>query len=113
VIDDAFCVFLEGWLCWIFRESDDLELHYFWCDGVYSDLSEVYYSRKYINDKRETKLKTFIGKDGQTRYDLILKFGPKSLSRYARGLDIERCLPENLHGIFIDPKNKVLIIQLY
>jgi hypothetical protein len=90
-----------------------LELHYFWCDGVYSHLPEVYYSQKYINDKRETKLKAFIGKDGQTRYDLILKFGPKSLSRYARGLNLERCLPENIQGIFIHTANKALIIQLY
>ena len=43
----------------------------FWCDGVIipngSDCS-----KKFINDNRHVYLKAWVGKDGQTEYDLIL-----------------------------------------
>ncbi len=84
----------------------------FWCDGVLMNQSEAYYSQKYVNDKRQAQFRAWIGEDGQTAYDLYLKFGPKALSRYARGLDISPCMPDPKTGFHIDPENKAVIIQL-
>jgi hypothetical protein len=80
---------------------------------VVMNQSEICYSPKYINDKRQTQLRAFIGKDGQSPYDLYLKFGPKALSRYMRGLDISPCMPDKGTGFHIDPENKVVVIQLF
>ncbi len=93
MITQEFCEFLEYEICTAFEHSDNEEIKGFWCDGV--SLSEVdyRYSQKFVNDNREITLKAFIGKDGQTQYELTLKFGNKALSRYARSLDIKECIP--------------------
>lgn len=52
------------------------------------------YSLKSVNDTKQVKLKAFIGRDGQTEYELTLKFGKKARSRYARNLGIDVCVPD-------------------
>jgi|GEM_PF-5721278 len=47
----------------------------FWCDGVLMNQTESHYSKKYINDKRKARFRTWIGKNGQSPYDLYLTFG--------------------------------------
>ena len=70
--------------------------------------------KKSINDKRQAELKAYIGKDGQTVYNLTLKFGRKALSRYARNLDIAQCIPETPpeNWFYIDVDKKEVVIQL-
>ena len=84
----------------------------FWCDGVLMNQTESHYSKKYINDKRKARFRAWIGKNGQSLYDLYLTFGPKALSRYARGLDISGCMPGSGTGFYIDPENQVIIVEL-
>lgn len=88
MIDRAFCDFLEYEISSAFENSDLAEVKGFWCDGVACTESDMHYSSKYINDKRQTTLKAYIGKGGQSEYKLTLYFGPKTLSRYARNLDL-------------------------
>ncbi len=88
-----FCDFLEYRICDLLVNSNDDRVKGFWCDGVLVPLSENYYSQKYVNDHRQVILKAHIGKDGQQEYDLTMNFGTKSLSKYAKNLDIQECVP--------------------
>lgn len=114
MIDQSFCEFLEYWICKVFQYLNDEATRGCWCDGVVLAQSESYYSQKFVNDNRAVQLKAFIGKDGQSEYELILKFGNKALSRYARNLDIKVCLPElHIENWFdIDIDRKKIQIQL-
>jgi len=89
-------------------------LNSYWCDGVMLTGPESGYSPKYVNDNRAVILKAFIGTDGQDEFELILKFGPRSLSRYARNLDLQECIPdtESSNWIVIDPDNRSVQVQL-
>lgn len=103
---------MEGWIGAALDELPYPDFWGFWCDGVLMNQTEIRYSLKYINDKREALFRAWVGKDGQEPYDLYLKFGPKALSRYARALDICVCVPDSGTGFHIDPENKVIVIQL-
>ena len=76
---------------------------------------DKYYSQKFVNDNREILLTAFIGKDGQTEYELKLKFGRKALSRYERNLDIQECVPssDDENCFIIDTEKFKIQIQLY
>jgi len=115
MIDRDFCEFLEYEICKAFEYSDDDEIKGFWCDGVLKDQPELYYSPKFVNDNRQVILKAHLGKDGQTEYELTLKFGKKALSRYTRNLDLKECVPhpEQQNWFVIDTKRKKIEIQLH
>jgi len=59
-------------------------------------------------------LETFSGESGQDKYELILSFGSKSLSRYTRGLNIRECVPgpEDSGWIEVDQDEKTIIVRL-
>ncbi len=113
-MDQDFCDTLEHAISRAFQHMDNDKAKGFWCDGILLSQAAINYSKKYVNDNRQARLKAFIGKDGQTEYEMILKFGTKSLSRYARDLNIEECIPspdkENWFTIDID--NKTIEVQL-
>ena len=85
-----------------------------WCDGILLPNDENDYSKKAANDKREVLVKAFIGKDGQGEYSMLIKFGGKSLSKYARELDLTDCVPkpEKNDWYEIDTETNKIIIQL-
>jgi hypothetical protein len=114
VLDQDFCEFLAYELCKAFKQSDSDQVKGFWCDGVLLCESECSYSQKFVNDNKQVILKAFVGKDGQTEYELILKFGSKALSRFARNLDIKECVPgpNELHWCDIDTAQNRIEVQL-
>lgn len=114
MINRDFCEFLEYEICKAFEHSDNEEINGFWCDGVLTNQPNGCYSQKFVNDNRQVILKAFIGKDGQTAYELTLKFGNKALSRYARSLDIKECVPrpDQQNWFDIDIKRNKIEIQL-
>jgi hypothetical protein len=114
MIDQDFCEFLEYEICKAFEHSDNSEVKSFWCDGVTFSQPEYYYSQKFVNDNREIKLEAFIGRDGQSEYELTLKFGTKALSRYTKNLEINECVPnpEKKNWFDIDIKRNKIEIQL-
>ena len=113
-LDQTFCDFLEYQLCKAFAHSDNEAIKCLWCDGVLKDQPESHYSIKYINDRRQTRLKAFIGKDGQTEYELILKFGKKALSRFINKLHIQDCVPSPYQSnwLRINTEKKEIEVQL-
>jgi len=114
MLDQDFCEFLEYVICKAFEHSDNDQMKGFWCDGVVLNQPDSSYSQKFVNDNRQITLKAFISKDGQTEYELTLKFGNKALSRYSRNLDIKECVPNtDKHNWFdIDTKRNKIEIQL-
>ncbi len=114
MLDQDFCDFLEYEICKALRNSDNTEINGFWCDGVTFSQPDHYYSQKFVSDNKEIKLKTFLGKDGQTEFELILKFGNKALSRFSRNLDLKACVPspKKQNWFDIDIKRNKITIQL-
>lgn len=106
MLDSAFCDFLEYRICDLLENSNDDRLRGFWCDGILLPPFENCYSQKYVNDNRQVILKAYIGKNEQQEYELTMNFGPKALSKYARNLDIQECVPnagdENCFAIDIE-----------
>jgi hypothetical protein len=92
MLTQGFCEFLEYKLTEAFRSSSDISLRSFWCDGVLLPFNEGDFSAKAVNDRRTISMTAFCGETGQDQYELVLIFGNKSLSRYARGLDIKDCI---------------------
>ena len=115
MIDPEFCAYLEYEITKAFRHSANHQIKDFWCDGVIKDQADNAYSQKTVNDTRKIVLKAFIGKDGQTEFELVLKLGNKALSRYARNLDIRECLPgpDNPEFMMVDVGRKRIEIRLY
>ena len=114
MLDQDFCQYLEFEICKVFEHSNNEQIKSFWCDGVVLNQTDNEYSQKYVNDNRQVLLKAFIGKDGQTEYELTLKFGDKALSRFVRNLDIKECVPkpDRQHWFIIDTKQNKIEIQL-
>ena len=110
-----FCYKLEFRICHEFENLKDTALKGFWCDGVLWEPSiESQLTKKYVNDKRQIVTKAWIGKTGQTEYQTTIYFGKKSLSKYAKGIDLTDCIPEegSEDWIEIDVVNKTLGIKL-
>ncbi|MFI5131053.1 MAG: hypothetical protein ACHQFX_13720 [Chitinophagales bacterium] len=115
MLDDDFCNFLEYQLTSAFENSDDKTLRGFWCDGIVLPSNENEFSKKSINDNRQVVAMAYLGKTGQEKYQLIIKFGKKALSRFARDLDIKDCVPdpETDDWYKVDTENKQIAIQLH
>lgn len=114
MIDDNFCSALEARLSHGFAISDDPAVRAFWCDDVLLPDIERNLLLKNVNDRREIPMSAFTGPNGQEKYELILKLGPKALSRYARQLDLEYCLPspEDSDWLEVDIEHKILLVYL-
>lgn len=114
MLDQNFCSTLEYRISKALENIKDEKVKGFWCDGVLLSEPDKYYSQKFVNDNRQVKMQAFVGKDGQTAYDLILNFGNKALSRYARDLDIIECIPQADSGSWlrVDTVRKEIEVQL-
>jgi hypothetical protein len=114
MLDKDFCEFLEYEICKAFKHSDNEEIKGFWCDGVLLYQPDNFYSQKFVNENKQIILKAFIGKDGQTQYELTLKFGDKALSLFAKNISIKECVPNpNKPKWFdIDTQRNKIEIQL-
>jgi len=114
MLNNDFCAFLEFKISKAFANSTNDKVKGFWCDGVLLPTSEYAYSKKFINDNRQVVMTAFIGLSGQDKYELILKFGNKALSKYARDLDITECVPdpESSNWFDIDLERQQILINL-
>jgi hypothetical protein len=110
-----FCNHLEYHLGATFEKSKREDLNGFWCDGVsWFSLDEKQLTKKSVNDKRKIVTKAWIGKTGQTEYEMTIHFGKHSLRRYAKGTSLCDCLPSNesMDWINIDTKKQTIEIWL-
>jgi hypothetical protein len=114
MLNEDFCNFLEYQITAALYNSKNAAIRGFWCDGILLPDDEREYARKLVNDNRKILLTAFFGKHGQDTYELTLSFGKKCLSKYARGLSIEECIPNTGNGdwIEVDIMKKKLIVYL-
>lgn len=112
--NQEFCIYLEYYLCTMFKHHSQKGLRWFWCDGVSCDIGESQLSPKSINDNRRLVTTAWIGKDGQDKYEMTILFGKYSLRKYAKGSSLIDCIPaiEPLDWVEIDTKNKIIEIRL-
>lgn len=103
MLDRDFCEKLEHLISEALENSSDENVKGFWCDGVFLSEPENCYSQKFVNDNKQTKMKVYVGKDGQSSYELTLRFGIRSLSKYVRGLYIADGFPKR------DRKNRIKV----
>lgn len=114
MIKKEFCDYLEYEVCKYLKCSNDKIANKFWCDGVMPSMSSLYYSKEYVKTQKEIILKAFVGIDGQTEYDLILKLGIVALDKYLLDENIEACFYDYSQiGVFnINVERKRIEIQL-
>jgi len=114
MLNKDFCDYLEIAICNVFIHLDSPETRGFWCDGVMLDHINETYTLKNLNKKRQVKMIAYIGKDGQTKYNLILKFGSNALNRLTKNLVLNQCIPtdEASKWFSIDTERHQLELQL-
>ena len=113
--NEKFCAKLEYRICHELEKSTDPELKGFWCDGISWLPTEYQLNKKHVNDKRRIETKAWIGKTGQTEYKATIHFGKRSLSKYAKGMDLTESIPElesQSEWIEMDIENKTIEIKL-
>jgi hypothetical protein len=113
--DREFCIFLEFHLTEAFfnsrRSRFDPDL---WCDGILMPNVDSMVTKKSVNDSRKIVTGAYTGEGGQTLYAMTIKFGRKSLSRYARDLRLEECVPsaDSLDWVTIDTEMRTIELRL-
>jgi hypothetical protein len=114
MLDQEFCEYLEYEISNAFANTKNEKLKHFWCDGILLPTFESQYSTKFVNDNRKILMTAYLGLDGQNKYELILLFGRKAQSKYARGLDISECVPNPLEDnwLEVDIAKKIIKVQL-
>lgn len=106
----SFCVELECKIGSALESFIEKEIKGFWCDGIIHRRVP----KKYVNDNKEITTKAYLGKDGQSEYEMKLILGSKSLSRFSKGTNMSDCIPDakEENWIQIVPDRKKLIIKL-
>lgn len=108
----AFCESLEFHLTHLLSIMEHSLVKGFWCDGVLMPPDKLNISKKRINDTRKIETKAWIGRGGEIQFKLITHLGKKSLRKYAKGKQLNDCIPtEQEKSLKIDLDNK--LIELY
>jgi hypothetical protein len=112
-VEREFCEYLEYQLSDAFKNSLNLTIRNFWCDGIIIQKENL--SIQNINRDKEIQGVALVGKNGQERYLLILRLGNESLEKYRNNFDLQECVREPSDEVFfeIDLITKTLIINLY
>ena len=105
--NERFCFMLEYYITSVLEESDDKQIRSLWCDGILMPHKKSLVTKKSVNDTRRIETKAWIGHGSrkQCLFDLILRFEKYSLRRYAKGNNLEDCLP-GIEDLFVDFENK-------
>ena len=111
--NQEFCQHLEHQLDLINLNSD--ELKGFWCDGI-SHWPDDFKSLSKTNIMRTKSINTkaWVGKDGQTEYNMNIQLGPIAITNYELGKSLEESIPTTEHPkwISIDPDELMIQIRL-
>ena len=104
-----FCEVLEFKLTEALSKSYNSEYQKMWCDGIESKIA----TKKEVNDRKQINTRAWIGEDGQTEYILIIYFGKYSLRRYAKGTNMEECIPESESPSWINIDSEKKIAKVF
>ena len=83
-------------------------------DDIVFDPSDISLTKKFVNDNRYAVLRMYALTGGSSVYNLILLFGNKAASRYARGLHLMDCIPWefNENNMAVDVEKGEIVIGL-
>jgi hypothetical protein len=111
--DNEFCEHLEYHLTRTFRNSGDEEMNKLWCDGVIVPDSRQL-NKATVNIKRRIETKVWLGSDGQTQFELIIRFGDNSIKKYLEGESLVNCVPSDnsIDWLTLDLKEKNIELRL-
>jgi hypothetical protein len=115
MLDQDFCEFLEYRITKALKETANEDVRGFWCDGVLLPTNERgHLALQHVKHHRKIVFKAFIGKDGQSEYELVVKIGNDALNRYTHNEDLKVCVPdiEDLSWFEIDTEKRRVWIQL-
>lgn len=108
--NEDFCSQLEYHLGRTFKKSTRSDIMGFWCDGVLCEpINEAE-----LNYTHKVETKAWIGKDGQDEYRMIIRFGKKSITLFAKGEDLVDSIPseESMDRIDINTGKRTIEIRL-
>lgn len=110
-----FCNYLEYQITRVLRHTEHPALKGFWCDGI-SPTATIYHSGSIDNTSQNKQIVTqaWLGKDGQTPYELKINLGPEAMASFNRGKNLKHAIPSSESGewIEIDQSNKTASIYL-
>lgn len=114
MIDEEFCWQLELKISQVLENTTDKNLKGFWCDGILIPDSQKELTAEYINEHKQITMTALVGADGQDEFELTLHFGPKALTTYESGPNLDDCLPTIglKNSIAIDGGEKRINVQL-
>ncbi len=71
-------------------------------------------TQKHVRDTQKIETWAYIGKDGQDKYQMTVRFGKDSLRRYAEGKSLIECIPgaERMDWIDIEIDKKTIELRL-
>ena len=86
----------------------------FWCDGVAMPFVDGHVDNDFVQRAKQITTSAWLGKNGQDKYELVIKFGKQALDLYACGGDLSGSLAdEMLSGVIhVDATRKTIEIQL-
>ncbi|MEO1517462.1 MAG: hypothetical protein AAFV95_20735 [Bacteroidota bacterium] len=89
--NQAFCQQLELHLNRFLSESESEELTGFWCDGV----APCFVLPLVLRQEKCIQSHAFLGEDGQGRFDINIRLGPKALQLFWTRQDMAKSIPES------------------
>ncbi len=109
-----FCSILEYFLSAAFTTSTNTILKYWGCDGIYEPVINEQFTNRNITTIKQVTTKTWIGVDGNSQYDMIIKLGRRSRRKALKGLDLVDCLPnvEFADWVNVDMERAIIAVQL-
>jgi len=114
MITNDFCTKLERRIQKALYEHPDKHIYSITTDGIVFDPSDISLSKKFVNDNRYAILRMYALIGGSAIYNLILLFGNKAASRYARGLDLLPYVPDLLNdsNMSVDLEKREIVVRL-
>lgn len=83
--NEEFCAQLEYHLSRAFTNSLNKEFKWLWCDGIKVPFMEDQLLKQHIIEKQQLVTEAWIGTNGQDIYEMIIKFGPRSIEKCSQG----------------------------
>jgi len=114
MITHDFCTKLERYIQRGLYAHPDKRLNTITTDGIVFDATDISLRKKFVNDNRYSVVRMYAISGGCEIYDLILLFGNKATSRYARGLHLMHCIPAefNDENMAVDKEKREIVVGL-
>jgi hypothetical protein len=116
----AFCRKLEYHLCYKFKESNDINVKRFWCDGIYAlpfvceEDNAEYLSIKEVTKRKYIETSAHLGVSGQDTYQMKIILGMNAQKAYGNGSEMLDCISNKALSkwLEIDTVERTIIVKL-